>query len=74
MAHIDSTALARPGFGTRIASFLVDMMEARARALRIEARGNELRRLMALDDAELARIGLRRDQVPSHVFRDLLTA
>ena len=74
MAHIDTTLLSadRPSLGTRLASFFVNLVEARARALQIEARGNELRRLMALDDAELARMGLRRDRVPSHVFRDLL--
>lgn len=74
MAHIDTTSFSadRPSFGTRISSFFVKMMEARARALRIEARGREMHRLMALDDAALTRMGLSREQLPCHVFRDLL--
>ena len=32
----------------------------------------EIERLYALTDAELAEMGLARDEIPRHVFRDLL--
>ncbi|MDJ0630232.1 MAG: hypothetical protein QNJ44_18400 [Rhodobacter sp.] len=37
-----------------------------------EARVHEMERLMAKSDAELAEIGLRREDVARHVFRDIL--
>lgn len=74
MAHVASAPLSadRPSMGTRIASFFVRIMEARGRMLRLEQRHAELNRLMALDDATLARMGLNRHDVPRHVFRDLM--
>ncbi len=40
--------------------------------LTARSRMNEVERLNARSDAELARIGLRREDIPRHVFRDIL--
>lgn len=37
-----------------------------------QSRANEVRRLEGMTDAELARIGLRREQIARYVFRDIL--
>ncbi|GGL69276.1 hypothetical protein [Wenxinia marina] len=74
MAHTatDGFTAPRPRIGTRIASFFTMLMEARAIALRIDERQAEMQRLMSLSDAELARRGLHRHDIPRHVFRDLI--
>jgi uncharacterized protein YjiS (DUF1127 family) len=60
--------LARIGAGigagfAAVMRFLCDLSNARRYALEVE-------RLTALSDAELARLGLRRDQIVQHVFRN----
>jgi hypothetical protein len=62
------SVLARIGTATAagfaaVMRFLCDLSEARRCAL-------ELQRLTALSDAELARRGLRRDQIVHYVFRN----
>jgi uncharacterized protein YjiS (DUF1127 family) len=42
--------------------------------MRIRSRRDEIEALEAKSDAELARMGLRRDQIAVHVFRDLYYA
>jgi uncharacterized protein YjiS (DUF1127 family) len=37
-----------------------------------EGRLHEIRRLNAMSDAELSRLGVTRDRIPHHVFRDLM--
>ena len=55
---------ARIGAGlAAVGRFLSDLSNARRCALEAE-------RLMALSDAQLARRGLRRDEIVSHVFRN----
>ena len=43
-----------------------------ARLMDTSARVAEIDRLNAKSDAELARLGLRREDIPRHVFRDLI--
>ena len=55
-------AVLKMGFAA-VMRFLCDLSEARRCAL-------ELQRLTALSDAELARRGIRRDEIVSYVFRN----
>ena len=57
---------ARPrGILTRIAEILDRLAAAQSRA-------GEVERLNAMSDAELARMGLKREDIARHVFRDIL--
>ncbi len=55
----------------RFLAALVRGMEAQAR---VTARRNRIEALEAKTDEELARMGLRREDIPYHVFRDLFYA
>jgi uncharacterized protein YjiS (DUF1127 family) len=50
---------------------LVRGLEAQAK---VTARRNRIEALEAKTDAELARMGIRREDIPYHVFRDLFYA
>lgn len=50
---------------------LVRGLEAQAR---VTSRRNRIEALEAKTDAELARMGIRREDIPYHVFRDLFYA
>lgn len=62
-ARIDTPA---EGLFARFTTWMVNLVEARARA-----RGNEIARLNSLSDAELAALGISRENIVHHVFRDL---
>ena len=73
MAHAShiSSAAAHSGFSAKVNGFfsglgagLVAYMERRSRAAEIAA-------LEAKSDAELAELGVKREQIPAYVFRDL---
>ncbi|WP_071672417.1 hypothetical protein [Nioella nitratireducens] len=51
--------------GAAIARAATNYVEARSRA-------GEISRLQSMSDAELARMGLKRDDIARHVFRDIL--
>lgn len=53
------------GFFARIGDALMRLAEAQARTAEVE-------RLGAKSDAELARMGLEREDIVHHVFRDIL--
>lgn len=53
----------RAPFWTRVFDFLDDVGDIRARSAQVQA-------LMALSDEQLAKRGLTRDTIVSHVFRD----
>lgn len=67
MAALDHTGSIGPSFLTRIAngarSFLDSYIEARSRS-------SEFAYYASLSDSELAAKGLRREDIPMHVFRD----
>jgi len=69
MVSIDfasAPAAPRPrGILARIGGFFTDLAAARSRS-------EEVARLNAKSDAELARMGLRREDIVRHVFRDIL--
>jgi hypothetical protein len=53
----------RAPFWTRVLDFLAEVGELRARSAQVQA-------LMALSDEQLAKRGLTRDTIVTHVFRD----
>ena len=58
----------KPGLGARILSAFARAVEAQGRTV---ARRAEIEALEAKSDAELAAMGLRRQDIMRHVFRDL---
>ena len=59
------------GLGGRIAAAIGRKLEA---YMEIKSRRDEIEALEAKSDAELARMGLRRADIPFHVFRDMFYA
>lgn len=57
----------RNGFGRRVLRALGTGMD---RYIQRQSRSAQIRRLQSRSDAELARMGLRRNQIVAHVFRD----
>ncbi|SEL08304.1 hypothetical protein SAMN05443999_103255 [Roseovarius azorensis] len=73
MANITTNVSASPlreGW-KRFVAAIVRGMEAQAR---VTARRNRIEALEAKTDAELTRMGIRREDIPYHVFRDLFYA
>jgi hypothetical protein len=68
MAHIQATHIPAQNpvaaLFTRVLEALVSISETNHRVAEVE-------RLQALSDAELAKRGLRREDIARHVFRDL---
>ncbi len=56
--------------GTALRDFFFGLANGFNAYLERRARTDEMRNLNQLSDAELARMGLTRDQIPFHVFRD----
>lgn len=54
------------------AAFLGRVGEAMCRSAAAEARLKQIDRLTAKSDAELAKMGLGRADIPAYVFRDLM--
>ena len=61
----------RPGFWTRFVEALARGVE---RSARVRSRRARIEALEAKSDAELARLGIRRDEIAYHVFRDMFYA
>lgn len=57
------------GWGARLAERALAILEAMARNSHGARCAREAKRLFALDDAELARLGLTRDRIIAHAFR-----
>lgn len=69
MTFIDfASASAAP----RARGILARIGEGFARLARAQSRVSEVERLSAKSDADLARMGLRREDIARHVFRDIL--
>lgn len=63
-----------PGIFARFGRWITQLGEASYIARGMEARVERLHKLQLKSDAELAEIGLRRDELPAYVFRDLMYA
>ncbi|MCG3267437.1 DUF1127 domain-containing protein [Yoonia sp. I 8.24] len=70
MAFFTDTAAAQsqPGILSKIGSGFVAAM---TRIMDAQDRSPEVRRLEALSDSELAEMGIKRDDIIRHVFRDV---
>lgn len=70
MANISTniTEAERPGLWSRCVAAVVRGMERQAN---LSGRRNMIEALEAKSDAELARMGLRREDIAYHVFKDL---
>lgn len=63
---------ARPPVATRIRGALSRILDVVEQTSRCTAGGREAERLLARSDGELARMGLRRDEVFRHAFSGYL--
>ena len=81
MAYSSVSAPAHAGFsitaaatlvGTAITGFFARLARAAMAASTGQARLDEANRLQAKSDAELAELGLKREDIIHHVFRDFL--
>lgn len=61
----------RPGFWARFFAALERSVE---RTARVQSRRARIEALEAKSDEELARLGIRRDDIAYHVFKDLFYA
>ena len=68
----DTHAPATAGIWSRIGNVFADLGRAIFTARAAEARVQEMERLMAKSDAELAALGLHREDIARHVFRGVL--
>ena len=68
MAHITHEAAPRGNF---IADMFNGFIEGLARIAESNHRLKEIERLSAMSDADLARRGLKREEIARHVFRDV---
>ena len=64
------TTTSRPSFLARIGRALLNATEAVAAA---QGRSNLYRELNAMSDAQLEEIGVRREDIARHVFRDIIS-
>lgn len=70
MANITTDSNATP-LRDAWARFTANLGRRIEERMHVRSRRDEIEALEAKTDAELARLGLRRDQIASHVFRDL---
>jgi hypothetical protein len=57
--------------GAAIAGFANSVFDAFVKAAECSARSQQIEALHAKSDAELAKMGIKRDNIAQHVFRDL---
>lgn len=72
MAHTSAVAPREQGFFSALGFNRDALSRAVSRYVRRRCRSDQIARLNALSDAQLAKMGLRRDQIALHVFRDRL--
>lgn len=61
----------QPSFGQTVFNFLVSLGNAAREQADMERRMRQMRKLHALSDAQLADLGIARDRIAHHVFRDI---
>ena len=66
-----ATATPTSGLRTSIQSFRASLAIAFTAYLERRTRTDEIERLNALSDEQLSKMGLRREDIARHVFRDL---
>ncbi|NCQ24854.1 MAG: hypothetical protein COW54_01405 [Rhodobacteraceae bacterium CG17_big_fil_post_rev_8_21_14_2_50_63_15] len=73
MAHT-TTAVSGSSLREGWRKFLAALMRGIEAQAKVTSRRNRIEALEAKTDAELARMGIRREDIPYHVFRDLFYA
>ncbi|SDD62336.1 hypothetical protein SAMN05421538_10271 [Paracoccus isoporae] len=66
----DQTSNVTITFSDRLGALLSRIGRSFERLAEAQSRSKEVEALYAKSDAELARLGIRRDQIPQYVFRD----
>ena len=69
--HINRRHLLSPKFCTASADTLASIGQAAFVARGMEARMREMEKLRRMSDAELDALGIRRDEIAAHVFKDV---
>lgn len=70
MAYTAHHGTAPSANGTRIGAFFARLGESFLRYAERQSRTEQIARLEALSDAELGKLGLTREGIVGHVFRD----
>ncbi|WP_375690448.1 hypothetical protein [Pseudooceanicola sp. LIPI14-2-Ac024] len=66
-----STVSSASGFRARFDNFLTGLGQGFNAYVESRSRVHQIHKLNALSDAELAKRGIKREEIPSYVFRDL---
>ena len=66
-----TTHIADAGFRASVASFFAAFGRGMVTYMERRSRADQIARLNALSDKELSKMGLRREDIARHVFRDL---
>jgi len=66
-----TTHIADAGFRASVASFFAAFGRGMVTYMERRSRADQIARLNALSDAQLAKLGITRDTIPAYVFRDL---
>lgn len=69
--HATNLIFTRGGARARLDAFLASMGQGFNAYLERRSRMHEVQELNALSDQDLAKMGLKREDIPHHVFRDL---
>ena len=71
MAHPTTESSFAPGLRARLDAFFATIGQGMNAYMESRSRMHQINRLNALSDEELAEMGLKRDEIPRHVFRDI---
>lgn len=71
MAHFANTDQSGSSIWNSISDFFASLWNTARIHHELEGRLDQMRKLQALSDAELAKLGIARDRITHHVFRDI---
>lgn len=71
MAHLSTHNSFSPGLRARLDAFFAAVGQGMNAYIEARSRKQELDRLYNMSDVDLAKMGLKREDIPRHVFRDL---
>lgn len=71
MASVSSHVSAHTGISAKLAGMFHSISVAMVAYMERRARTEQITALQGKSDAELAKLGITREQIPSYVFRDL---
>lgn len=71
MSHFANPNHSGTGFLDVISGFLASLWTSAREQAKMEARLQQMRKLEAMSDAELAKLGIQRDRIAHYVFRDI---